>query len=327
MTDLSSSDALEIRAADPADFFALLKPRVMSLVVFTALVGMLAAPLPVHPVLGAISLLAIALGAGAAGALNMWFDADIDAKMSRTKRRPIPAGRLSAKDALVFGVFLSVVSVLLLSAAASYFAAAFLAFTIFFYMVIYSMGLKRRTPLNIVIGGAAGAFPPMIGWAVATGGIDLNSILLFSIIFLWTPPHFWALALYKRSDYAAAGVPMMPVVKGAKSTRRQMLAYTLLVSVIGVIPVFTGLGGALYALVSLACGGWFVYLAVKVFTSRAGDAPGPAKADLYAVTRGDRAARNMFAFSILYLFSLFAALLVEHGFGLYFAVPLGGLFG
>lgn len=321
MTDISAVQTTEIKPALPGDFLALLKPRVMSLVVFTALVGMLAAPGSVHPVLGLISIFAIALGAGAAGALNMWFDADIDAKMSRTRKRPIPAGRLHANDALVFGVFLSGISVLMLAAAANYFAAGLLAFTILFYVVIYSMALKRRTPQNIVIGGAAGAFPPMIGWAVATGGIDANAVLLFAIIMLWTPPHFWALALYKRSDYAAAGIPMMPVVKGAASTRKQIFVYAILLTLVGLLPALTGLGGWLYGWVSLVGGAMFMLLSVRVLLSRAGDDPGLAKADLYEVKKGDRAARDLFAFSIVYLFILFAALLVEHGFGSYVALP------
>ena len=327
MADLSSDQALEIRPALPADFFALLKPRVMSLVVFTALVGMIAAPGSVHPVLGLVSIFAIALGAGAAGALNMWVDADIDAKMTRTRRRPIPAGRLTASDACAFGVFLSFVAILLLAAAANYFAAALLAFTIFFYVVVYSVGLKRRTPQNIVIGGAAGAFPPMIGWAVATGGVDANAFLLFAIIMLWTPPHFWALALYKRSDYAAAGIPMMPVVKGAASTRRQIFVYTILVAMVGVLPVFTGLGGLLYAVTSVLGGMMFILLSVRVLTSRAGDNPGTIKADLYTVKKGDKAARDLFAFSIIYLFILFAALLVAHGTGTHETLPIAFLTG
>ncbi|PHR60573.1 MAG: protoheme IX farnesyltransferase [Robiginitomaculum sp.] len=327
MTDLTNNQAVQPGVALPSDFVALLKPRVMSLVVFTALVGLVAAPGVMHPVLAMISIFAIALGGGAAGALNMWFDADIDAKMQRTCRRPIPAGRIERNDALAFGLFLSFVSVLLLGAAANYFAALFLAFTIFFYVVIYSMGLKRRTPQNIVIGGAAGAFPPMIGWAAATGSFDANALLLFAIIFLWTPPHFWALALYKRSDYAAAGIPMMPVVKGAASTRVQILVYALLVTTLGVVPVFTGLGGALYGAVSLLSGGLFLFLAVRVFLSRAGDDPGPGQAELYQVKKGDRAARDLFAFSIMYLFILFGALLVEHGTGNHSPLPIAFLQG
>ena len=321
MADIGNTEAYEIRPALPADFIALLKPRVMSLVVFTALVGMLAAPGSVDPVLGVISIFAIALGAGAAGALNMWYDADIDAKMSRTAKRPIPAKRLHAKDALAFGMFLSLISVMMLAASANYFAAGFLAFTIFFYVVIYSMWLKRRTPQNIVIGGAAGAFPPMIGWAVATGGMDINSFILFAIIMLWTPPHFWALALYKRSDYDAAGIPMMPVVKGAKSTRLQIFIYAILLTATVSLPVFTGLGGVVYAITAIISGAMFLLLSYRVLSSRAGDDPGTAKADLYAVKKGDKAARNLFAFSIIYLFVIFAALLVEHGFGAHVSLP------
>lgn len=324
MSKAANASAMQIRAPMPSDFVALLKPRVMSLVIFTALSGLVAAPGQMNLGLALISIFAIALGAGAAGALNMWYDADIDARMNRTRKRPIPAGKLERGDALAFGVFLSVVSVLLLGAASNYFAALFLAFTIFFYVVVYSMGLKRRTPQNIVIGGAAGAFPPMVGWAAATGSISVNSILLFMIIFLWTPAHFWALALYKSDDYQRAGVPMMPVVRGARSTRAQIFIYALLTFFSALMPVLTGLGGLLYAGVGLIVGSFFLLLAFRVWRSRAGDAKHEGSQDLYEVRAGDKAARDLFAFSILYLFLLFAALLVEHGTGNQMPVPLIG---
>ena len=231
MTDISAIErraepALALSAAEVADFVALMKPRVMSLVVFTALVGLLLAPGHLHPVLGFAALVCIAVGAGAAGALNMWYDADIDAVMTRTARRPIPAGRVLPGEALGFGATLAVGSVVMLGLTANWLAAGLLAFTIFFYVAIYTVWLKRSTPQNIVIGGAAGAFPPMIGWAAATGGVALESVLLFLIIFLWTPPHFWALALLRSGEYARAGVPMLPVVVGRAETKRQMLLYT-----------------------------------------------------------------------------------------------------
>src|SRR5580692_8112352 len=238
--DLARPAAADMRVepslAGVGDYLALMKPRVMSLVVFTALVGLMIAPGHVHPVLGFAALLSIAIGAGAAGALNMWFDADIDAVMSRTARRPIPAGRILPQEALGFGMTLAFGAVAVLGLVANWLAAALLAFTIFFYVAIYTMALKRSTPQNIVIGGAAGAFPPMIGWAAATGMIGLESVLLFLIIFFWTPPHFWALALFKVGDYSAAGIPMMPNVAGPASTRRQILAYSLLLAPIGVLP-------------------------------------------------------------------------------------------
>ncbi|MEX0752322.1 MAG: heme o synthase, partial [Xanthobacteraceae bacterium] len=217
-------------AAEVGDYVALMKPRVMSLVVFTAFVGLMIAPLPMHPVLAFTALLCVAVGAGAAGALNMWYDADIDAKMTRTSARPIPAGRVLPGEALGFGLTLAGFSVVLLGLLVNLVAAALLAFTIFFYVAIYTMWLKRRTPQNIVIGGAAGAFPPMIGWAAATGGVSLESVLLFLIIFFWTPPHFWALSLYRADDYARAGIPMLPVVAGDRETRRQIVLYTLILA-------------------------------------------------------------------------------------------------
>jgi len=284
---------------DVEDYIALLKPRVMSLVIFTALTGMVAAPGAIHPALGLIALLAIAVGAGASGALNMWWDADIDAVMHRTRNRPIPQGRVTADEALAFGLVLSVLSVLTLGITVSWFAAGLLALTIAFYIVIYTMWLKRSTPQNIVIGGAAGAFPPMIGWASVTGGVSLDSFILFLIIFIWTPPHFWALALYRASDYQSAGVPMLPVVAGAHETRRQILIYSALLVPLACTPLLTGLGGLAYGLVSVILGGLFMALAIQVWRKTEGPA-------------ADKAAKRLFGFSILYLFLLFAVLLVEH---------------
>jgi protoheme IX farnesyltransferase len=285
--------------ADVSDYIALLKPRVMSLVVFTALVGMVLAPQPVHPVLGFISLLCIAIGAGASGALNMWWDADIDAVMTRTQKRPIPAGRMLPREAMGFGVVLSTGSVLILGLVANWFAASLLAFTIFFYVVIYTMWLKRLTPQNIVIGGAAGAFPPMVGWAAVTGGVSMESLVLFLMIFFWTPPHFWALALLKSDDYAKAGIPMLPVVAGPIETRKHILLYALVMAVIGVLPWFMGFAGIVYGVSSAALGVWFVMLGCQLFRRREGEV-------------AKRAAGKMFAFSLFYLFALFAILLGEH---------------
>jgi len=286
--------------ASGGDYLALLKPRVMSLVIFTALVGLAVAPGHVHPVIGFTALLCIAVGAGAAGALNMWYEADIDAKMTRTARRPIPAGRIQPGEALAFGLTLSIGSVVVLGLLVNIAAAALLAFTIFFYAVVYTVWLKRSTPQNIVIGGAAGAFPPMIGWAAVTGSLSFEPAVLFLIIFFWTPPHFWALALYKSDDYARAGVPMLPVVAGERETRRQILLYTILLAPLGVAPWFLGFAGPVYAAVSIATGAIMLLIAWQIWRERA-----PAY----------NACRNMFAFSILYLFLLFAVLLVERGFG------------
>ena len=298
--------------AEPSDFFALMKPRVMSLVVFTAWAGLVLAPGTV-PLWAAIaSIICIAAGAGASGALNMWYDADIDAQMSRTKKRPIPQGKMSPRAALGFGTIISVASVWMLYIASNMVAAALLAFTIFFYLVIYTMWLKRSTPQNIVIGGAAGAFPPMIGWAAVTGDITVNSVLLFMIIFIWTPPHFWALALYKTGDYGKVGIPMMPNVKGPKSTRNQIMAYSVLLAAIAIAPIFTGLAGNLYAAFAVLLNIGFLALAFKVWKSRAGEKADAAdEASLYDVTAGDRAARNLFAYSIIYLFAIFGVLAAE----------------
>jgi protoheme IX farnesyltransferase len=314
------------RPAEWRDYVALMKPRVMSLVVFTAFVGLLAAPADVNPILAAAIVLAIALGAGGAGALNMAYDADIDAVMRRTCARPVPAGKVSRAEAMTFGLVMSALAVTLLALAGGPLAAGLLAFTIFFYAVIYTMWLKRSTAQNIVIGGLAGALPPAVAWAGATGSLGLDPALMVAIIFFWTPPHFWALALYKQGDYAKAGVPMLPNVAGAPAARLQILLYALLLAPLGLAPVATGLGGWLYAAVSIGLGAMFVLLAVRVARSRAGEA-GTDEADLYEVKMGDRAARDLFAFSILYLFGLFAALLAEHGLGLYAATPfvLGGV--
>jgi heme o synthase len=292
------------RPATASDYFALLKPRVMSLVVFTALVGYVCAPGINDPVLGFAAILSIAIAAGAAGALNMWYDADIDAVMTRTRARPIPSGRIDREEALMLGLVLSSLSVLTMLLAAGMLAAALLAFTIFFYAVVYTMWLKRSTPHNIVIGGLAGALPPAIAWAAKTGSLALDPILLVAIIFMWTPPHFWALSLLQKDDYAAAKVPMLPVTSGVKSTRLHIFAYSLALAPLGVSPVLTGLGGVFYAGVSIIGGGAFILLALRVLRSQAGC--GGAE---------DKPARALFGFSILYLFALFAALMVDHGWG------------
>jgi heme o synthase len=288
----------QFSAAEVGDFLALLKPRVMSLVVFTAFVGLVIAPVPMHPVMAFTALLCIAVGAGAAGALNMWYDADIDARMQRTRARPIPAGRILPGEALGFGLMLAGFSVVVLSLLVNPVAGALLAFTIFFYVVIYTMWLKRWTPQNIVIGGAAGAFPPMIGWAAATGGVSLESVLLFLIIFFWTPPHFWALSLYRADDYARAGIPMLPVVRGERETRRQILLYTLLLVPLGVAPWLIGFAGPIYGAVATVTGAVMLALAIRLLSDRS-----------------DRAAKHLFAFSILYLFLLFAFLLIDRAMG------------
>jgi protoheme IX farnesyltransferase len=296
----ADSGIAEPSLASVGDYIALMKPRVMSLVVFTALVGLAVAPGSLHPVTGFTALLCIAVGAGAAGALNMWYDADIDAVMTRTARRPVPMGRVRPGEALAFGLTLGSFAVVVLGLLVNWVAAALLAFTIFFYVVVYTIWLKRSTPQNIVIGGAAGAFPPMIGWAATTGSLSLEPILLFLIIFFWTPPHFWALALYRTDDYARAGIPMLPVVAGDVSTRRQILLYTLILVPLGVAPWLFGYTGALYGVTAIGAGAIMIALGWQVLRERP-----PAES----------ASRKLFAFSILYLFLLFAVLLVERGWG------------
>ncbi len=311
MTDVTSSviDArITATGGDVADYVALMKPRVMFLVVFTALVGLVAAPGTMHPVLAIAALICIAAGSGAAGALNMWYDADIDAKMARTAARPVPRGNVTPQEALTFGSVLGAFSVLCMGLMVNWLAAALLAGTIGFYVFVYTMWLKRWTPQNIVIGGAAGAVPPMIGWAAATGSVSFASFVLFLIIFVWTPPHFWALAILRTGDYARANVPMMPVVKGADETRRQILIYSIVLAPLGVLPAFIGLGGVLYAATSVILGVLFVYFAWQCYRERTGE-------------KADRAAKQLFAYSVLYLFLLFAALLVEHGFGIGESLP------
>jgi len=301
----AGSDArYEPSLATGGDYVSLLKPRVMSLVIFTALVGLVVAPGQMHPVLGFTALLCIAVGAGAAGALNMWYEADIDAVMERTANRPLPAGRIGRDEALAFGLILSVFSVVTMGLMVNVLAAGLLAFTIFFYAVVYTIWLKRFTPQNIVIGGAAGAFPPMIGWVAATGAISVEAILLFLIIFFWTPPHFWALSLFRSEDYARAGIPMLPVVAGAEETKRQILIYSVILFPIGLSPWLLGFAGGLYAACSLTTGAMMVALSVRLRRAEG--------------ARADRAAKQLFGFSILYLFLLFAILLVEQSFGLSF---------
>ncbi len=278
------------------DFVALLKPRVMTLVVFTGFAGMVAAPGSLHPVLAAVAVLCIAVGAGAAGAINMWYDRDIDAVMRRTSGRPIPAGRVAPEEALGFGITLSLFAVMVMGLAVNWTAAGLLAFANVFYVGVYTVWLKRRTPQNIVIGGAAGAFPPMIGWAAVTGGVGIESAALFALIFLWTPPHFWALSLYTDGEYGRAGVPMLPVVAGRRATKRQMLAYTLLLLPLAPAPYLLGVAGPLFGAVAAALGALFVIAAVRVCQDD---------------SRRQAAARRMFGFSILYLFLIFAMLIVD----------------
>jgi heme o synthase len=282
------------------DFVALMKPRVMSLVVFTALVGMALAPQQPHPALAVIALICIAVGAGASGALNMWYDADIDACMQRTASRPIPRGHVTPDEALTFGTVLAIGSVATLGLIVNWMAGALLGFTIAFYVLVYTMWLKRRTPQNIVIGGAAGAFPPMIGWAAATGSVGIESIVLSLIIFMWTPPHFWALALFRARDYERAGVPMLPVVAGASETRKQIVIYSSLLVPLGLCPPFMRIAGGLYVLASITLGAVFLAFALAVYRTREG-------------RKADYVARRLFAFSIFYLFGLFATLLLERG--------------
>jgi protoheme IX farnesyltransferase len=295
---LDESQSPRIPVAAPADYFRLLKPRVMSLVILTALAGLLLAPTPPHPLIAFAALLSIAVGAGASGALNMWYDADIDAVMTRTAKRPIPSGRLDPESALAFGVVLSLMSVFTLGFSTNWLAASLLAFTIFFYIGVYTMWLKRTTPLNIVIGGAAGALPPMVGYAAATGEIGLYSVVLFALIFVWTPPHFWALALMKHEDYGRAGVPMMPNALGPDRTRLEILVYSLILAPLGVAPWLMGFATPVYGLVALLSGAYLAWLAVAVYRKREGDA-------------ARRASLRLFLFSISYLFLLFLVLIAE----------------
>ena len=276
------------------DFIALLKPRVMSLVVFTGLAGLLAAPGAIHPVIAAVAVLCIAVGAGAAGAINMWYERDIDAVMVRTAGRPLPQGRIAPEEALGFGVLLSLLSIMMMGLAVNWTAAALLALANGFYVFVYTIWLKRRTPQNIVIGGAAGAFPPMIGWAAVTGGVSLESLVLFALIFLWTPPHFWALALFTNVDYARAGVPMLPVVAGRDSTCRQMLLYTLLLLPISVLPAFLGTAGLFYGVMAAVLSMLFICCALRVWQNN-----------------HDRPAKQMFGYSVFYLFLIFALLVID----------------
>ena len=293
---IAAEDSARTGSIEPgvADFVALLKPRVMSLVVFSGAAGLVLAPEAIHPILGLVAILCIAVGAGASGAINMWYDADIDAVMERTKSRPIPAGRMTKEAALSFGVILATGSVFLMGVAVNWVAASLLALTIAFYVGVYTMWLKRSTPQNIVIGGAAGAFPPMIGWAAATGDITVASVVLFALIFFWTPPHFWALALYRSGDYAKAGVPMLPVVAGRDATRKQILIYSLIVAPLGVLPAFVGVTSAAYGVFGALLGAAFIGLAFRLYRS---DKDGHAKA--------------LFGFSILYLFLAFAGMLAD----------------
>ena len=285
--------------ASAGDYLALLKPRVMSLVVFTGLVGLYLAPGALHPFLAFVAVMCIAVGAGASGAINMWYDRDIDAVMARTKERPIPAGRVAPENALTFGVVLAVGSVTLMGVAVNWIASALLALTIGFYVFVYTAWLKRRTPQNIVIGGASGAFPPMIGWAAVTGDVSLAPLVLFALIFMWTPPHFWALALYRAGDYAKAGVPMLPVVAGDPETRRQILIYTILLVPVALAPCFIGLSGPVYGAAAAALSATFLLHSWRVLRDRR-----------------DIVAKRMFGFSIVYLFGLFAMLVVDKAMGL-----------
>ncbi len=299
MTETTASSTLVAAAPDEADwrdYFALLKPRVMSLVVLTGLVGLYLAPGPIHPVIAALAVICIAVGAGASGAINMWFDRDIDAAMARTCERPIPAGRVEPESALAFGVILAAFAVTLMGLTVNWAAGVLLALTIGFYVFVYTMWLKRRTPQNIVIGGAAGAFPPMIGWAAVTGDVGLGSLVLFLLIFMWTPPHFWALALYRDADYARAGVPMLPVVAGRRETKKQILVYTVLLTPVALAPVAIGLAGWLYGAAAAGLSLWFLHAAVAVW--RTGDGDGES----------DGPAKRMFLISLAHLFGLFAAL-------------------
>ena len=295
---ISSTGSAEIVGAEPTDYIQLLKPRVMSLVVFSGLAGLLVAPGTLHPILAVVAVLCIAVGAGAAGAINMWYDRDIDAVMERTQKRPIPMGRMIPGDALGFGIVLAIGSVTVMGLAVNIVAASLLALAILFYVFVYTVWLKRRTPQNIVIGGASGAFPPVIGWAAVTGSVSVESLVLFAMIFFWTPPHFWALALYRSGDYEKAGVPMLPVVAGQRETKRQMLLYTLLLLPLALAPSFMGIAGWLYGGVAAVMGVLFCIAALAVWYDES-----------------DRAPKRMFGFSIIYLFVLFALMIADRAVG------------
>jgi protoheme IX farnesyltransferase len=299
LVDDSMIDAVQPGSARVEDYVALLKPRVMSLVVFTAIIGMLLAPGGINPVVGIIAVICIAVGAGGSGALNMWYDSDIDAVMSRTLNRPIPAGRVTREEALGLGLICSGFSVAILGLATNFLAAGLLAFTIFFYAVVYTMWLKRSTPQNIVIGGAAGAFPPMVGWAAVTGDVSLPSCLLFLIIFLWTPPHFWALALYKQGDYEAVGIPMLPNVAGERATKVQILLYSIVLVAVTLVPSFIGMSGWLYGTVAAVTGAAFLVFATRLFLTQ-------ESVDM------KKAGRSLFTYSLSYLFVIFLALITDH---------------
>ncbi|MEO1029108.1 MAG: heme o synthase [Pseudomonadota bacterium] len=306
----------EKRYATAGDYLQLMKPRIMMLVVFTGIAGLVAAPGEMNLFMASVAVLAVALGSGAAGAINMWYDADIDSLMSRTSTRPIPAGLVPKSEALAMGLIMSGVSVLLMWLASNALAAGLLALSIAYYGWFYTMLLKRRTAQNIVIGGGAGAFPPVIGWAAVTGTAPMDAWILFAIIFFWTPPHFWALSLLAHKEYAKAGVPMLPVAKGAAVTRKHILIYTLVLAPIAFAPVITGLGGVGYAVAALLFNGYFIYQAIGIIGSKAGDAD--------AEPQDFKRAKGMFAFSILYLFGLFGVLMIEYIFGIH--VPVWELF-
>ncbi len=309
MSDTNANISDE-NTADIQDFFELLKPKVMRLVVFTAFVGLMVAPGYIHPFTAFVAILSIAIGAGAAGCLNMWYEHKLDALMERTKNRPIPSGRITPGQALAFGVILSVTSVTMLAMMVNWFAAGFLAFTIFYYVVVYTMWLKPNTPLNIVIGGAAGAFPPMVGYASVTGNISIDSFVLFLIIFMWTPPHFWALNLYIKRDYEKANIPMMASVKGEAYTRKQILIYSYIMAACGVLPTLLTFAGIIYGAFALALGIGFIYFAHQVYKHTSGDS-------------AIKAAKKLFSFSLIYLMLLFSLLLVEYSFNI--LIPLNTL--
>ncbi len=293
-----------VMPAEARDWFAMLKPRVITLVVFTGFVGLLLAPSPLHPVLALAAVLCIAVGAGAAGTINMWYDRDIDAVMRRTAKRPIPAGRIGAGEALGFGVTLGIASVIVMGLATNIVAAGLLALSILFYVFVYTVWLKRRTPQNIVIGGAAGAFPPVIGWAAVTGTVDVMPLLMFAIVFFWTPPHFWALSLYASEDYERAGVPMLPVISGARTTRLQVVYYTVALVLASLLPWMLGYAGPVYGVSAVGLGIWFMVASLRVLWDRQ-DGNG------VSLTR-DAPARWAFRVSLIYLFALFTMMALDH---------------